>query len=107
MSEHDCTACAEYNRLSRRGFLQLSGAALAMLGVPEGLPRGAFARASASTRDVVILVYLGGGAEGLTLCAPYGDPAYATLRSQTRIMVPDGTAATAQALSNSNFFGLP
>jgi uncharacterized protein (DUF1501 family) len=107
MSERDCTACAEYNRLSRRGFLQFSGATLAMLGVPEWLPRVAFAKDGDSTRDVVVLVYLRGGADGLTLCVPYGDAAYATLRNATRILPPDGSATTAQALSNSNFFGLP
>src|SRR5262245_23409201 len=107
MNEHDCTACAEYNRLSRRSFLQLSGATLAMLGVPGWLPRVAFAKDDDSTRDVIVLVYLRGGADGLTLCVPYGDASYGTLRTQTRILPPDGSLITAQALSNSNFFGLP
>src|SRR6185369_3129374 len=103
MNERDCLACEEYNRLSRRGFMQLSGATLLALSAPEWLPRIALAGPGGmdSTRDVVVLVYLRGGADGLTLCVPYGDPAYATLRSQTRILPPDGTAATAQALSNS------
>src|SRR5262245_27771999 len=109
MIEHDCLACDEYNRLSRRGFLQLSAATLAALGAPEWLPRIAMAGPGGgdTTRDVLVYVYLRGGADGLTLCVPSGAPAYATVSNATRILTPDGTGATAQALSNSNFFGLP
>jgi len=109
MSTRDCLACDEYNRLSRRGFLQLSAATLAALGAPSWLPRVAMAGPGGedSTRDVFVYIYLRGGADGLTLCVPYGDPAYATARNLTRILAPDGTISTAQALSNSNFFGLP
>lgn len=109
MDREDCLACSEYNRISRRGFLQLSGAVLAALGAPEWLPRVVMAKGGEqdSTRDVIVSIFLRGGADGLTLCVPYGDPAYATLRNATRILPPDGTASTAQALSNSVFFGLP
>lgn len=109
MSERDCLACDEYNRLSRRGFLQLSAATLAALGAPAWLPRIAMAGPGGedSTRDVFVYIYLRGGADGLTLCVPYGDAAYATVRNLTRILPPDGTINTAQGLSNTNFFGLP
>lgn len=93
--------------MSRRSFLQLSGATLAAIGAPAWLPRVVFAKDEDSTRDVVVSIFLRGGCDGLTMCVPYGDPAYATLRTATRILPPDGTLSTAQELSNSAFFGLP
>lgn len=107
MNEHECLACPEYNTLTRRGFMQFSGAALAAMSAPAWLPRVIFAKDDDSTRDVVVSIFLRGGCDGLTMCVPYGDPSYGVLRSATRILPPDGTVNAAQALSNSGFFGLP
>src|ERR1043166_1623254 len=113
MNEHECQACQEYNRLSRRGFMQLSAATLAALGAPEWLPRGGFAKGGPrrgvidSTRDVIVQVYLRGGADGLTLVPPYGDAAYYQIRPTLGIVPPDiSNPQSAVALSNSGFFGL-
>jgi uncharacterized protein (DUF1501 family) len=111
MNEHECQACQEYTRLSRRGFMQLSAATLAALSAPEWLPRVVFAgpggRAEDSTRDVIVQVYLRGGADGLTMIPPYGDPAYYQIRPTLGIVAPDlSNPSAAVALSNSNFFGL-
>jgi uncharacterized protein (DUF1501 family) len=108
MNEHDCQACGEYYELSRRGFMKFSGATLLALGAPAWLPRIAMARDEDSTRDVLVSIYLRGGADGLTLCVPYGDAAYYSVRSHgTSIAPPDGTNLTAQALSTTTMFGLP
>jgi uncharacterized protein (DUF1501 family) len=74
MNEHDCQACGEYYELSRRGFMKFSGATLLALGAPAWLPRIAMARDEDSTRDVLVSIYLRGGADGLTLCVPMATP---------------------------------
>lgn len=106
MKQHDCHACQEYNELSRRGFLKLGGLALLATGVPAWLPRIVMAQSHVSNRDVMVYVYLRGGADGLTMLAPYGDPAYATIRPTLRLLPPGGSAQSSLGLPNSNYFGL-
>lgn len=106
MSRHDCHACDEYNELSRRGFLKLGGLALMASAVPAWLPRVVMAKNFVSGRDVVVYLYLRGGADGLTMLAPYGDPAYAAIRPTLALTAPGGGANSTIALPNSNFFGL-
>jgi uncharacterized protein (DUF1501 family) len=102
----DCNACREYNDLTRRSFLKAGGLALLAAGVPAWLPRVVFSKSFVAGRDVIVYVYLRGGADGLTMIAPYGDPAYATIRPTLRLLPPGGGANSALALANSNFFGL-
>lgn len=106
MNQHDCHACEEYNQLSRRGFLKASGLAALATGMPAWLPRVVFAQNFVGGRDVIIYVFLRGGADGLTMVTPYGDPAYATLRPNIKLLPPGGGATSSLALSNSNLFGL-
>jgi uncharacterized protein (DUF1501 family) len=109
MNDHECQACREYVTLSRRGFLQLSAGTLAALSAPAWLPRVVFAKRGGedSTRDVIVQIYLRGGADGLTIIPPYGDPAYYQVRPTLGIVAPDITnPSAAVALSNSTFFGL-
>jgi uncharacterized protein (DUF1501 family) len=60
--------------LTRRFFLASSSGALAAL----GLPRMAFARANTQRRFVFIIQR--GAADGLSIVAPTGDPAFAAIR---------------------------
>ncbi len=65
---------------SRRVFLR--GASLAAVGV--GLAPSSLllrtAQAAGASRKVLVEVFLRGGADGLNLCVPYGEPAYYDLR---------------------------
>jgi len=103
---HDCQACTEFNTLSRRKFMALSGlTGAAAIAMPAWVPRVSFARSHISGRDVMVSIYLRGGADGLTLCAPFGDPAYRSLRPTLAIGAPD--AAINPATNLDGYFGLP
>ena len=83
------TCCPEGARLSRRGFL--AGAAALTAGVVAGpLVHVRTAYAEGWTGDVLVVVSLRGGMDGLSLVAPVGDPDYARLRPT--IAVPASTA---------------
>lgn len=106
--EHDarqhCQACDEYERLSRRQFLGWSAAATAAAAtLPTWMPRVTFASSFVSGRDVIVSIYLRGGADGLTLVPPYGDPQYAVLRPTLAIAPPGGTDG---AVDLNGYFGL-
>ncbi|MBK8247716.1 MAG: DUF1501 domain-containing protein [Gemmatimonadetes bacterium] len=109
--EHDACACNEYNDLtSRRDFLattgSLSGAAIFAWAHPEWLPKVSFADSFVAERDVIVSIFLRGGADGLSLCVPFGDPLYYTGRPTIAIPRPDSTAAN-RAIALDNFFGFP
>jgi uncharacterized protein (DUF1501 family) len=108
---HDNCACREYNELtSRREFLWRSGTAVSATAFaaafPEWLPQVSIADAFVSNRDVVVSIFLRGGADGLTLCVPFGDPEYYTGRPTLAIPRPDSSAAN-KAIALDNMFGLP
>jgi uncharacterized protein (DUF1501 family) len=98
-STDDCQACDEYRRLSRREFFSRSTATAVALSVPAWLPRVTYAQ-SASSSDVLISIFMRGGADGLSLVAPWGDPSYFGLRPT--IAIP-ANAATAL----DGYFGFP
>jgi len=99
-SHDDCNACDEYRQLSRREFLARTTATAVALSVPAWLPRVTYAQ-SASSRDVLISIFLRGGADGLSLVAPWGEWAnYSSLRPTIAIQ-----PTTANALDG--FFGFP
>jgi uncharacterized protein (DUF1501 family) len=111
-SEHDATCgCREYRELSRRQFLELSGlgaAGAAAYYYPEWLPKVVLAQSQASDRDVIVSIFQRGGADGLNLVVPFGDPAYYTGRSTIAIPRPDASVPANQRvvpLGNDNFFG--
>lgn len=64
--------------ITRRDFLKQS-AALAAMGLVGGLPKLSFANLPTDNR--FILVILRGALDGLAAVVPYGDPAYAAMRS--------------------------
>lgn len=99
--------CQEYHSLSRRSFLKKSSAtAFATATLPAWLPRVSYAESAQSNRDVVISVYLRGGADGLSLCAPHGEARYYQLRPDLAIPAP-GSGHPKRAKDLDGFFGLP
>jgi len=108
---HDACACQEYNDLtSRREFLfrtgGVMGAAAYTLSFPEWLPQVSLADSFVSDRDVIVSIFLRGGADGLSLCVPWADPNYYAGRPTIAIPRPDSTSA-AKAIALDNYFGLP
>ncbi|QDV05655.1 hypothetical protein Poly30_11540 [Planctomycetes bacterium Poly30] len=93
--------CAEYARLSRRGFLGASAAGAAAL----CSPRLAFSnsRGSGSARPTVIGLFLRGAMDGLSVVVPYGDSDLYVHRP-TLAVPPPGAASG--ALDLDGFFGL-
>ncbi len=75
MNVESC-ACREYNDLSRRSFMKVGGAAALAASVPAWLPRVVFAKDHRAQRQIILSIFLRGGADGLTLCVPHGDPLY-------------------------------
>jgi len=103
---HDCgeEGCAEYNELSRRQFLSWSaGAALLATAFPPWLPKVVLAQSAASNRDVIISIFMRGGADGLSLCVPFSDPNYYSGRPTIAIPRPDSTAANRGIALDNNF----
>src|SRR5690349_13425382 len=101
----DC-GCEEYNELSRRQFVAAGAGMSALAFFPDWLPRISLAKTYAANRDVIVSVFLRGGADGLSLCAPFADPAYYTSRSTIAIPRPDSNAAT-KGINLDNFFMFP
>ena len=102
-NEHDNCACNEYNELaSRREFLTKSGGAVGAaafaLAFPEWLPQVSIAEAYIANRDVVVSIFLRGGADGLSLCVPFGDNEYYLGRPTLAIPRPDSTRRDSLAL---------
>jgi len=76
--------CSVVDRsVTRRGFLAGTGAVLA---TSAFAPQLAFASPeNPGTGDVVVLLFLRGGADGLSLVAPWQMPSYRTLRPSIRV----------------------
>jgi uncharacterized protein (DUF1501 family) len=85
-------ACHEYNELSRREFLGAAATMTAASMFPAWLPKIVMAKNYASNRDIIVSVFMRGGADGLSIVAPYGDPAYYTSRPTIGIPRPDASA---------------
>jgi uncharacterized protein (DUF1501 family) len=109
--EHDDCACTEYNELSRRQFL--AGAAGAAAGTmvftpifPAWLPKVTLAESHNSNADIIVSVFLRGGADGLSLCAPFFDNDYYAGRPTIAIPRPDSSVAT-RGIALDNFFAFP
>jgi uncharacterized protein (DUF1501 family) len=106
MSGCEDQSCAEYRRLTRRQFVGAASASAAALAAHAWLPRVTLAKDyRSSQRDVMIHVFLRGGADGLSVCAPFGDPAYYTSRPKLAIPRPDSGAAN-RCVALDSFFGV-
>jgi uncharacterized protein (DUF1501 family) len=111
MSEfnHDDCACNEYNELSRRQFIAGSamvGATVITPLFPEWLPKVVLAESADTTRDVIVSIFLRGGADGLSLCVPFSDTNYYAGRPTIAIPRPDSTA-TNKGIALDNNFAFP
>jgi len=107
MGGKDYGGCEEYRELSRRQFLsRASTVSAAMAVAPSWLPKVAFAASDIPSRDILVSIFMRGGYDGLTLCAPFGDPGYYLKRPELSIAPPD--AGSGPKLTNlDGFFGLP
>ena len=103
--EHDDCGCTEYNALSRRAFvMHTAGAAVLGAVAPSWLPRVVLAQ-TAGTRDIIVHVFMRGGADGLSLCVPWGDPNYYTSRSTIAIPRPDATGTLKATALDASMWG--
>jgi uncharacterized protein (DUF1501 family) len=84
------------------------GIALASLAaLPAWMPRLAFAQPYNNPRgDVLISVFLRGGADALNMIIPYAEDTYYTARPQLAIPRPDTSGNDPKALDLDGFFGL-
>ena len=104
--EEDC-GCQEYNELSRRQFLTSAAAGVSAAAVfPAWLPKIVMSKNYASNRDIIVSVFMRGGADGLSLVAPFADANYYTSRSTIAIPRPDATAGT-KGVNLDGFFMFP
>lgn len=76
--------------LSRRFFLQSTGAVAAYLGLTPIEALGAVASTRVTKGKTIVVIFLRGGADGLNLVIPHGDPHYRRLRRSIAI-APPGT----------------
>src|SRR5689334_17072022 len=107
MTEHDIDCgCAEYNELSRRQFLATSAGVSAAALFPAWLPKIVMSKNYSSTRDIIVSVFQRGGADGLSIAVPFGDPNYYTSRSTIAIPRPDSTSSS-RGIALDNFFMFP
>ncbi len=103
--------CSHCKTLSRREMLQNS-AALATLGtahaaLPAWMPRLAFSPKHQAPRgDVLVSIFLRGGADALNMIVPHGEDAYYTARPQLAIPRPDASGGDPKALDLDGFFGI-
>jgi uncharacterized protein (DUF1501 family) len=99
--------------ISRREMLNrslaLSALASAQVAWPGWMPRLAFAPKNRAPRgDVLVVVFLRGGADGLNIVVPHGEKAYYDARPQLAVARPDDNKADAanRSLDLDGFFGL-
>jgi uncharacterized protein (DUF1501 family) len=106
MSETKDLGCTEYNELSRRQFVtNAAGAALAATVLPAWMPRVVLAESQVA-RDVIVSIFLRGGADGLSMCVPFTDTNYYAGRPTIAIPRPDSAAAN-RAIALDDRFGFP
>lgn len=101
----DC-GCEEYNELSRRQFLGTAAGVSAAAFFPAWLPKIVMSANYASNRDVIVSVFMRGGADGLSLVVPFADPNYYTSRSTIAIPRPDDSSAL-KGINLDDFFMFP
>ena len=101
------TGCSEYQALSRRQFVTGAATMASVVAFPAWLPKVVMARHYASARDVMVSVFQRGGADGLSICVPFGDAAYYTARPTIAIPRPDATIVATRGIALDNFFAFP
>jgi uncharacterized protein (DUF1501 family) len=103
----------EVQTVSRREMLNrsfaLSALASAQIAWPHWMPRLAFAPPNRAPRgDVLVCVFLRGGADGLNIIVPHGEDAYHAARPVIGLARPDDRSAEKErrVLDLDGFFGL-
>lgn len=94
---------------NRRRFLQGLAPTLGVLSLATGFPRLVFAAEEdgpAEDRDILVCLFLRGGADGLSLIVPHGDQAYYDARPGLAIGEPVGGGTSDRAIDLDGFFGL-
>lgn len=108
--QHDpagaATGCEEYQELDRRRFIEMSALGAVGAALPAWFPEVRLAPSQDSTRDIVISVFMRGGADGLTLVAPFADPFYYSGRPTIAVPRPDANSPN-RGTALDNFFMLP
>lgn len=107
LSDEECTGCSEYRELSRRQFVGGAVGLTAAAMFPPWLPKVVMASHFAAARDVMVSIFQRGGADGLSICAPFADPAYYTARPTIAIPRPDATVVATRGIALDNFFAFP
>lgn len=98
------------NKITRRQLI--AGAALTAsvgaYGSPSALEQIAVGPGAHAVGDALVVLFLRGGADGLNIVAPYGDPDYSRLRPSLALARPGDRSApaAARALDLDGFFGL-
>jgi len=105
--QHDADCgCQEYNELSRRQFLATTAGVSAAAFFPAWLPKIVMSKNYASSRDIIVSIFMRGGADGLSICVPFADPNYYTSRSTIAIPRPDSQSAS-KGINLDGFFMFP
>lgn len=90
--------------LTRRNFLKIAAAGTVTAMWPAWMPRLAFAQDGVQG-DVIVCVFLRGGADALNMIVPFGDDAYYAARPTLALAQPDRHDPGA-VLELDDFFGL-
>ena len=107
LDDDGCTGCSEYRELSRRQFVTGTAGAAVAATFPSWLPKVVLASNFVSARDVMVSIFQRGGADGLSICVPFADPAYYTARPTIAIPRPDATNVATRGIALDNFFAFP
>ena len=108
MSNLKDNGCSEYNALTRRQLIQGAAGLATLAGTLPWIPQVAYAQSQNSNRDVLVSIYQRGGADGLSLCAPFGDPDYYAAGVRPTIAIPRPDSSTLhKGLNLDGFFALP
>src|SRR5690349_7331089 len=113
LNQENSIMASQVETLSRREMLNrslaLSALASAQVAWPDWMPRLSFAPKNRAPRgDVLVVVFLRGGADGLNIIVPHGEATYYAARPQIGIARPDDGKAdvAAKSLDLDGFFGL-
>ena len=97
--------------MSRREMLRRTSTVAAIsamqMSLPRWMPRLAFApKYQAPRGDVLVVVFLRGGADALNMIVPHGEDAYYNARPQLAIARPDTSGSDPKSVDLDGFFGL-